>query len=159
MTKAVPRLKKVVKSIKSSGVISEQTHTVTDRSQESQLIEQELSLHYLGTIKIFPNQVTSKWRESLISNRGLDEAAVKKLVAAFEESLGRVNPTHHMVVTIPEEHVAKFLQALNLTMRELREMSSASNWPLITKEIWMKFNCCAFTLQAGQHRPRLLSDA
>lgn len=129
------------------------TPMITDRTNESEKIEQELSSRYLGTIKVFPDQVNAKWREEgLVSNRSLDDAAVKKLAAAFEESMDRVNPRHHMVVTIRENDVEKLLNALNMTKEKLKESAAQSEWPLITKDVWRKYGSSSFVLQAGQHR-------
>jgi len=126
---------------------------ITDRTKESERIEEELTSHYLGIIKVFPDQVNAKWQEEgLVSNRALDDSAVRKLAAAFEESMDRINTRHHVVITIREKDVPKLLKLLNMTKEKLRDATAPSDWPLITKDIWRKYGSSAFVLQAGQHR-------
>jgi hypothetical protein len=154
-TVAAPKPKNA-KSMKASSTATKSTSiatTLTDRSAESQAIEKELGSRYLGTVCIFQDQVTTYWpQEGLVSNRVVDSLAVKKLAEVFAENMDRGNPRHHMVVTIPESEVDNFFDSLGVTKEELMEKSSKSNWPLVTKGAWRKYNSNALVLQGGQHR-------
>jgi hypothetical protein len=130
-----------------------QLPTVIDSGDLSLAIEKELTAKYIGTFKMFRNQVTTKWEKNgLIPNRNVDQMAVKKLVARFSSGLDRMNPRHHMTATIDPKDLPQFLAALEKTQEQLLQASAKQDYRLITEQIWNKFNGPRFILQAGQHR-------
>jgi len=136
---------------------------LVDTGDSSLRIEKELSENLLGTIKIYRNQVTTDWvSEGLIDNRAIDTNAVKKLVSKFYVGLDRMNPRHHMMVTISKEDASKLLQTLQLNAEELAQRHIKQDYPVLTEDIFDHYRGDLrgrmLVLQAGQHRFTALSE-
>lgn len=125
--------------------------TAEDTGDTSLRIEKELAKKYVGTVKLYHSQVVAEWDHEggLVSNREVDEVAIKKLVERFAAGLDRMNQRHHMAAKISADVLAKLCQVLDIMTATLLEVSASYNYPLTSPSIW---DDEPLVLQAGQHR-------
>jgi hypothetical protein len=130
---------------------------IVDTSDASLRIEKELTDKLFGTIKLYGAQVDTHWvSDGLIENRAIDANGVKKLVEKFYVGLDRMNPRHHMTVTLAKGNFDKLLQALKMTSEEFIQCHTKQDYPLLTEQIFDQYSGVLGgalpILQAGQHR-------
>jgi len=101
--------------------------------------------------------VDANW-DGPIPNRDVDQGATNALLRVFHENgLDRIEPSHHMAVSIDQQHVATLLKALNLTSKyDLIKLNDDASYPLLSIKAVQKFKLPRFSLLAGQHRFKAL---
>src|SRR5271154_2167728 len=128
--------------------------TIAAVDAESIQLTKTLKEHYIGSIKIPFSRVTTEWKDSVVQNRALSTDAIATLVKTFEQvGIDRIEPSHHMSVTIKDEYVTTFLSALGFSNKEeLIKQNDVVNYPLLTRQQVENANLPRFILLAGQHR-------